>query len=114
VQLEHKDENNTVEHLLENAAASATKTSVRESLLNLLRPVNYMNLTSAEAVKMLSSKILDGKDLRFGGDVGDLTFLLDGNPLHPESAPSISTVAGDSKSSTSEAQPNGSDSKALN
>lgn len=113
VQLEHKDENNAVEHLLENAAANATKTSVRESLLNLLRPINYMNLTSAEAVKMLSSKILDGKDLRFGGDVGDLTFLLDGNPLHPDTAPVISTVSGDSKSSTPEAQTNVGDSKAL-
>ncbi|HEY9734406.1 MAG TPA: hypothetical protein V6C89_21020, partial [Drouetiella sp.] len=99
--LEHKDENNVVEKLLQNAAAHATKTSERESLFNLLRPINYLNLTSAEAVKMLSSKILEGKDQRFGGDVGDLTFLLDGNPLHPDSAPPISTVSGETNSTAS-------------
>lgn len=84
VRLAMKDENNTVAHLLQNAAARADKVSTRESILNLLRPINYLNQTSAEAVKMLCSDIIKGTTQRFGGDVGDLTFLLDGNPLHPE------------------------------
>lgn len=89
------DENNTVTHLLQNAAAHATKVSTREDILNLLRPINYLNQTSVQAVKMLSSDIVKGTTQRFGGDVGDLTFLLDGNPLHPEASESSST---DSKS----------------
>lgn len=96
VTLAQKDENNTVAHLLQNAAARADKVSTREDILNLLRPINYLNQTSAEAVKMLSSDIVNGTTRRFGGDIGDLTFLLDGNPLHPESE--SSSADNDSKS----------------
>ncbi len=96
VRLSHNDENNAVANLLRQAASHTDKVSKREDILSLLRPINYLNQTSADAVKMLSTEILDGTTQRFGGDVGDLTFLLDGNPLHPESVEPISTAT-DSK-----------------
>lgn len=88
------DENNAVANLLQRAANNADKVSMRENILDLLRPINYMKMDSAAAVRMLSSVVLGGDDQRFGGDVGDLTFLLDGNPLHPDTSPPISTVNG--------------------
>ncbi|MBS1955116.1 MAG: hypothetical protein JST89_13090 [Cyanobacteria bacterium SZAS-4] len=100
VRLEQKDENNAVAHLLQSAAAHADKVSTREEILNLLRPINYLNQTSAEAVKMLSSDIVKGTTQRFGGDVGDLTFLLDGNPLHPEAESTSNDSATSAKSET--------------
>ncbi|RTL36067.1 MAG: hypothetical protein EKK48_27315 [Candidatus Melainabacteria bacterium] len=90
-----KDENNAVANLLQSAAGKADKVSSRENILDLLRPINYMNMDSAAAVKMLSSVVLAGGDQRFGGDVGDLTFLLDGNPLHPDTSAPISMIGGD-------------------
>ncbi|CAN5271355.1 hypothetical protein BH10CYA1_BH10CYA1_36750 [soil metagenome] len=90
VRLTHNDENNAVANLLQNAVLHADKVSTRENILNLLRPINYLKETSVGAIKMLSSSIVKGTTQRFGGDVGDLTFLLDGNPLHPESTEPIS------------------------
>ena len=63
------DENHVVAHLLQNAASHADKVSTRENILNLLRPINYLNETSVGAVKMLSSTIVNGTTQRFGGDV---------------------------------------------
>ncbi len=97
VRLTHNDENNTVANLLQSAASRADKVSTRENILNLLRPINYLHETSVEAVKMLSSSIVRGTTERFGGDVGDLTFLLDGNPLQEESTAEPISTATDSK-----------------
>ncbi|MBI2810469.1 MAG: hypothetical protein HYX67_06550, partial [Candidatus Melainabacteria bacterium] len=100
VRLAHNDENNTVANFLQSAASRADKVSTRENILNLLRPINYLHETSAEAVKMLSSSIVKGTTERFGGDVGDLTFLLDGNPLHPESTEAIGATTDSLTAST--------------
>ncbi len=109
VRLMHTDENNAVANLLRNAATHANKVSTRENILSLLRPVSYLNETSVGAVKMLSAEIVKGSSQRFGGDVGDLTFLLDGNPLHPELTEPIS-ASGDSKSDSSTTDTSKSDS----
>jgi len=93
VRLDQADADNTVANLLQKAAAHADKVSTREDILNLLRPINYQNETSVEAVKMLSNEVVNGTTKRFGGDIGDLTFLLDGNPLHPELTEPVSTTA---------------------
>ncbi len=64
---------------LQKAADSATKVSEREDILDLLRPISYLNLSSGDVVKMLATMIDTGTSKRFGNDGGDLTFLLDGN-----------------------------------
>lgn len=64
---------------LQKAADDATKVSDRENILDLLRPISYLNLSAPEVAKTLSTSICDGTSKRFGRDVGDLTFLLDGN-----------------------------------
>ncbi len=65
---------------LQKAADSATKASDREDILDLLRPISYLNLSASEVVKTLATTIIDGTSKRFGRDVGDFTFILDGNP----------------------------------
>ncbi len=70
---------NAVAAQLKKAAESATKDAEREDILDLLRPISYLNLSAPEVVKNLATSIEAGTSNRFGGDVGDLTFLLDGN-----------------------------------
>ncbi len=65
---------------LQKAADNATKASDREDILDLLRPISYLSLSASEVVKMLATTINDGTSKRFGRDVGDFTFILDGNP----------------------------------
>lgn len=62
---------------LKKAAAKTTKTAERENVLNLLRPVSYVGRSSQETVIDLADSITKGTSQRFGGDVGDLTFLMD-------------------------------------
>lgn len=69
-----------VSDALQKAADSATKATEREDILDLLRPISYLNLSSADVVKKLATMVDAGTSKRFGNDVGDLTFLLDGNP----------------------------------
>lgn len=64
---------------IQKAADQATKASEREQILDLLRPISYLNHSAPEVVKLLATMINDGSSKRFGSDVGDLTFLLDGN-----------------------------------
>lgn len=64
---------------LQKAAHAATKTSEREQILDLLRPISYLNLSAPDVIKMLAEKVCNGTSDRFGSDIGDLTFLLDGN-----------------------------------
>ncbi len=64
---------------LQKAADNAIKVSDRENILDLLRPISYLNLSAPEVAKTLAMTISDGTSKRFGKDVGDLTFLLDGN-----------------------------------
>jgi len=83
---------------IKSAADAATKTSAREELLDLLRPISYLNWTALDVTKKLAASISDGKSNRFGGDVGDLTFLLDGNmPLS-----GLNTQGGNGSSETSD------------
>ncbi len=84
VRLKKADEDGSVSKLLQEAAQHAGKASDREDYLDLLRPIDYMNESSVDAIKMLTIAVTNGTTRRFGGDVGDLTFLLDGNPLHAE------------------------------
>ncbi|HEY9678728.1 MAG TPA: hypothetical protein V6C76_12010 [Drouetiella sp.] len=96
--LNDRDQKKTENELL-SAASQATSVTKREEILDLLRPLNYMNKSTADAVKSISADLLSGTDKRFGGDVGDLTFLLDGNALHPELA---NTVESATKSSATQ------------
>lgn len=73
------DEVDKVIKELQKAADSADKASSRENILDLLRPVSYLNQSSLDVTKTLASSITNGTSKRFGRDVGDLTFLLDGN-----------------------------------
>lgn len=90
---------------IQSAADAATKTSVREDLLDLLRPISYLNLTALDVTKKLAISISNGTSNRFGGDVGDLTFLLDGNM--PLSGLNVQGTKGTSETgATSESVPN--------
>jgi len=72
-----------VSSMLQKAADRAVNTRDREKILDLLRPISYLNQSSIDVIKMLAKSICEGNSKRFGGDVGDLTFLLDGNaPLY--------------------------------
>lgn len=64
---------------LQKAADNATRVSDREDILDLLRPISFLNQSASDVVKTLATKINDGTSKRFGRDVGDLTFLLGGN-----------------------------------
>lgn len=68
-----------VSAMLQKAADNASENSEREKILNLLRPISYLNLSSSDVIKILAAKICAGSSKSFGSDLGDLTFLLDGN-----------------------------------
>ncbi|MBA3857882.1 MAG: hypothetical protein C0507_13340 [Cyanobacteria bacterium PR.3.49] len=90
---------------IQNAADAATKTSAREDLLDLQRPISYLNLSQLDVTKKLATSIANGTSNRFGGDVGDLTFLLDGNM--PLSGLNVQGVKGTAESgATAESVPN--------
>lgn len=48
-----------------------------EDLLDLQRPLTYMGRPGGDLLKELASKVSTGNSARFGGDVGDITYLLD-------------------------------------
>lgn len=64
---------------LQKSADNAADDLEREKILNLLRPISYLNLSSPDVIRILASRICAGSSKSFGPDIGDLTFLLDGN-----------------------------------
>ncbi len=78
-----KDKDTTIEEwneataTLTKAAANAKTAREREDILNLLRPLIYAGRPQDDVILQLAEGITGGTTQRFGGDIGDLTFLMD-------------------------------------
>lgn len=67
---------------LKSAASNSKTDREREDILDLLRPLSYADHSQEAVIKNLAESIQNGTSKRFGGDIGDLTFLMDINDTY--------------------------------
>lgn len=96
-----KEELNETLSALRKAAGNAKSDREREDILDLLRPLSYTGRSQEAVVEDLAQSILKGSSKRFGGDVGDLTFLMDVDYLDENGARNTETTV-DSESPAKE------------